>query len=117
MDRHEGDNVEAPIEITDEQYDSYTKSNVERWVSAHIIPVRSLPLSPFRVLMKPFQEAPIDLEGTHDTLLPGKSITFKPMTKSVKDGGWSRISLEDGIRITGKKEVCASVLGFFEYRN
>ncbi|KAJ3519284.1 hypothetical protein NMY22_g13279 [Coprinellus aureogranulatus] len=85
---HEGDNVEAPIEITEEEYDSYAKSNVERWVSAHIIP-----------------EAPISLEGSQDTLLPGKSITFKPIGKSSQGPVWSRVSLEGGIRITAKKEA------------
>ena len=38
--RHQGLEETDGTEITEEQYDKSAKKNVERWVSAHIIPVR-----------------------------------------------------------------------------
>ena len=37
--RHQGAEETDDTEITEEQYDTRAKENVERWVSAHIIPV------------------------------------------------------------------------------
>ncbi|KAF6748342.1 hypothetical protein DFP72DRAFT_992239 [Ephemerocybe angulata] len=86
---HEGNMpVGGSIEISDAEFDSIVKNNVERWVSAHIVP-----------------EAPISLEGVHHTLHPSKSITFKGIGKSNQGPEWIRVSLEDGIHITGKKEA------------
>ncbi|KAJ2924379.1 hypothetical protein H1R20_g12714, partial [Candolleomyces eurysporus] len=69
------------VEISDQEYDNLSRSNVERW------------------------EAPISLEGSKQTLLSSKSITFKPIGKSNQGPEWSRVSLEDGIKITQKKEA------------
>ncbi|KAG6845565.1 hypothetical protein H0H87_007243 [Tephrocybe sp. NHM501043] len=78
------------ITISQEEYDSRSKKNVETWVSAHIVP-----------------EHPIALDTqVHPTLLEGKSIAFTPISK--RDGKglqWSQVTLEEGVRIIGMKEV------------
>ena len=38
--RHQGPEPIDDTQITEEQYDKTAKENVERWVSAHIVPVR-----------------------------------------------------------------------------
>ncbi|TFK42187.1 hypothetical protein BDQ12DRAFT_720180 [Crucibulum laeve] len=83
------------IEITQEEFDNLSKSNVERWVSAHIIPV-----SPISLLSnKP-----------HPTLLSGKSITFVPISKHDGKGEeWSRVKFEDDVRIVGMKQAANGV--------
>lgn len=82
------------IRVSREEFDRRSRSNVERWVSAHIVP-----------------KHPITLESHHDTLLPSKSITF---TSTAGNGDeepeWSHVALEDGIRIIGKKEGLNGVL-------
>ena len=39
-DRHQGPEEPDDTEITEEEYDNMAKRNVERWISAHILPVR-----------------------------------------------------------------------------
>jgi len=34
------DNIDDGVEISEEEFDSQSKSNVEHWVSVHVIPVR-----------------------------------------------------------------------------
>jgi len=34
------DDVDDGVEISEEEFDSQSKSNVEHWVSVHVIPVR-----------------------------------------------------------------------------
>ena len=60
------------------------------------------------ILNLPTQGSGISLEGSHDTLLSGKAVTFKPIGKA-KSSDWSSVTLEDGIHILSKKEVCFSV--------
>ena len=39
--RHQGmDDVDDGVEVSEEEFDSRSKSNVEHWVSVHVIPVR-----------------------------------------------------------------------------
>jgi uncharacterized surface protein with fasciclin (FAS1) repeats len=78
------------VKISEEEFDRQSKRNVERWVTVHIVP-----------------EYPIALESRHDTLLHGKSITF---TSTDKESEWSRVTVEDGIRIIGMKEGLNGVL-------
>ena len=42
---------------------------------------------------------------TYDTLLDGKAITFTPISGKKDSPDWSRVTLENGIRIIGTKEV------------
>ncbi|KAF8079334.1 hypothetical protein FPV67DRAFT_111346 [Lyophyllum atratum] len=96
---HQGPTQTAPsgddVEITEEEFESISKRNVERWVSAHIIPKSPITLD--------LQEYP--------TLLDGKTISFKPVSKNNGKGPeWSRVTLEDGVRIIGMKEGLNGVL-------
>ncbi|KAG6873067.1 hypothetical protein C0995_003375 [Termitomyces sp. Mi166 len=78
------------ITISEQEFDNISKKNVENWVSAHIVPESSISF---------------DIRD-HPTLLHHKSITFTPITKN--DGNspaWSRVALDDGVRIIGMKEV------------
>ncbi|PFH46049.1 hypothetical protein AMATHDRAFT_77840 [Amanita thiersii Skay4041] len=84
------------ISISEEEYERMSKRNVERWVSAHIVP-----------------ESPIDLDSTspYQTLLERKEISFKPVSKSNGQGPvWSRVTLENGIKILRMKEASNGVI-------
>ena len=39
---HQGPELKVEIELSEEQFHRRAKKNVERWVSAHIVPVRTL---------------------------------------------------------------------------
>ncbi|KAF8902211.1 hypothetical protein CPB84DRAFT_1679000 [Gymnopilus junonius] len=86
---HEGPDTAGEIELSEEQFDTEAKKNVERWVSAHIIP-----------------EYPLSFDSNkHDTLLDGKSISFKPISKASGEGPeWGRFTLDNGAKIIEKKE-------------
>ncbi|KAG7445715.1 uncharacterized protein BT62DRAFT_969437 [Guyanagaster necrorhizus] len=85
--------IDDGIVITDEQFDKESKSNVKRWVSAHIIP-----------------KYPLDLHtsATYKTLLDGKSVEFEVKgdgqivingdihVKDIKEAGNGVIYLIDG---------------------
>ncbi|KXN85757.1 hypothetical protein AN958_10940 [Leucoagaricus sp. SymC.cos] len=83
------------VHITDEEYDKKSKANVERWISAHIIPV-----------------SPITLDSSaHQTMLDGKSVFFKPISKIGDEAPeWSRVTLENGIHITDMKQASNGVI-------
>jgi len=81
--------VESETEMSEQQYDEQSKRNVERWVAAHVIPLR-ISLS--------------DVPVTYNTLLDDKSITFTPVSGGKNSPDWSRVTLEDGAHIIGMKE-------------
>ncbi|KAF5352826.1 hypothetical protein D9756_006162 [Leucocoprinus leucothites] len=83
------------IHITEDEYERKSRENVERWVSAHIIP-----------------KFPINLDSNeHPTLLDGKSISFKPISKGDnKEPAWTRVTLNDGAHILSMKEASNGVL-------
>ncbi|KAG6891632.1 hypothetical protein C0992_001317 [Termitomyces sp. T32_za158] len=87
--------LEDGITISEEEFDNMSRKNVENWVSAHILP-----------------ESPISFDTRdHPTFLHRKSITFTPTSKD--DGNsapWSRVTLDDGVRIIGMKEGSNGVL-------
>ncbi|KAG6812436.1 hypothetical protein H0H92_002902 [Tricholoma furcatifolium] len=99
---HQGpdSSLEDEITISEQEYDSRSKKNVENWVSAHIIP-----------------DFPISLdEQQHPTLLGGKSLTFTPISKSDGRGApWSRVTLNGGVRIIGMKEGSNGVLYLIDH--
>ncbi|KAJ7632120.1 hypothetical protein FB45DRAFT_493693 [Roridomyces roridus] len=85
---HQGP-VDSEITITDEELaDAQARANVERWVSAHIIP-----------------QSPITFDETYPTLLTGKSITFKGDAED-----WRNAVIEGDIHIVGKREASNGVL-------
>lgn len=112
MFSHQGTagSLDDGIVISEEEFDSMSKKNVENWVSAHIVPVSPSttklfgPLSAFKS-----QVSPISFDThEHPTLLHHKSITFTPLGKNDGNGApWSRVTLDDGVQITGMKEVCS----------
>ncbi|KAL9716649.1 hypothetical protein Ac2012v2_001101 [Leucoagaricus gongylophorus] len=87
--------ISDDVHITEEEYERKYMVNIERWVSAHIIP-----------------EYPITLDShEHLTLLDGKSISFKSISKgNSKEPEWTRVTLEDGAHILGMKEASNGVL-------
>ncbi|KAF8645690.1 hypothetical protein AX16_007639 [Volvariella volvacea WC 439] len=86
--------VDEGVIISEEEFEARSKKNVERWVQAHIIP-----------------QSPITLDQTYQTLLEKKSVTFTPITKNDGRGPeWSRVTVEDGVRITSAKEGLNGVL-------
>ncbi|KAF9562277.1 hypothetical protein CPC08DRAFT_687915 [Agrocybe pediades] len=87
---HQGPETNAEIEMTEEQFHTRAKKNVENWISAHIVP-----------------EYPLSLDSNeHPTLLSRKSISFSPIPKAGGGHGpeWSRVLLDNGVKIIDKKE-------------
>ncbi|PCH34276.1 hypothetical protein WOLCODRAFT_62726 [Wolfiporia cocos MD-104 SS10] len=93
---HEGP---APIKegviLPEQEYDALSKANVERWVSAHIIP-----------------QSPISLlsPSIHETLLTGKSVTFTQSEEDDSQPEWSRVLMDGDVRIIGSKEASNGVM-------
>ncbi|KIK42456.1 hypothetical protein CY34DRAFT_804880 [Suillus luteus UH-Slu-Lm8-n1] len=94
---HQGpESVEPHIGVSEQELDESSKRNVERWVSAHIIPSR---ISLF------------DTPVSYETLQDGKLVTFNPVPDAKPDAPeWMRVTLEDGVRIIGMKEAQNGVL-------
>lgn len=94
---HQGpESVEPHIGVSEQELDESSKRNVERWVSAHIIPAR-ISLS--------------DTPVSYETLQDGKLVTFNPVLDAKPDSPeWMRVTLEDGVRIIGMKEAQNGVL-------
>ncbi|KAG2037525.1 hypothetical protein BDR03DRAFT_956805 [Suillus americanus] len=94
---HQGpESIEPHIGISEQELDEISRRNVERWVSAHIIPSR-ISLS----------DAPV----SYETLQDGKLVTFNPVPDTKPDSPeWMRVTLEDGVRIIGMKEAQNGVL-------
>ncbi|KAJ7243364.1 hypothetical protein B0H12DRAFT_1130838 [Mycena haematopus] len=85
--------VDPDIVITDEEFDSQSKENVEKWVSAHIVP-----------------QSPIDFDQTY-TRLDGKPISFAPSKKGDSNTpDWSRVVIGDNVHIIAKQEASNGVL-------
>ena len=58
------------------------------------------------------QERPVNFDIPVHQSLQSKSITFKS-TSDRSGADWARVTLEDGIRIIGKKEVYIDLFGLF----
>ncbi|KAI0724768.1 hypothetical protein C8Q72DRAFT_492916 [Fomitopsis betulina] len=92
---HEGS---APVKdgvITDSEFDALSKEHVLRWVSAHIIP-----------------KSPISLTSSepYDTMLPERQVTFKQVGSDENAPDWSRVRLNDDVRLVAMKEASNGVL-------
>ncbi|CAE6411946.1 unnamed protein product [Rhizoctonia solani] len=83
-----GDEVEI---LTGRQYDERSRKNIARWISAHVVPSH-----------------PIELVGSHSTILPGKSIHFECKDESEKT--WEHCTLESGVKIVQRVEASNGVL-------
>ncbi|KAI8990661.1 hypothetical protein BD414DRAFT_413217 [Trametes punicea] len=93
---HEGPApVREGVILSEAEFDNLSKQNVERWVSAHIIP-----------------QSPISLDGPkeYETLLDGKNVTFTP-EKGDKDAPvWARVLLNGNVRLKGMREASNGVM-------
>ncbi|KAG8736654.1 hypothetical protein FRC10_009062 [Ceratobasidium sp. 414] len=82
--------VEDTIEVlTGRERDERARENVARWISAHIVPSH-----------------PIELAGSHATMLDGKSITFECDGERT----WENCTLESGVKIVRRVEASNGVL-------
>jgi len=101
---------EKDIEITDQEFENESRMNVERWISAHIIPVcirgACLPTT-FSLYSTPLlQEPSIAFSSPrYPTLLPTRFITVKQIDGDPATPMWSRVLLDDSVRIIGTKQV------------
>ncbi|KAF7294693.1 FAS1 domain-containing protein [Mycena indigotica] len=80
--------------ITEEEFDAKSKENVQRWISAHIIPHGAIQFD----------------DQTYDTLLDGKSLTFSSKKGSSGPLDWSHASFGDDIHIVGKREAANGII-------
>lgn len=115
----------APLEdgvvLTESEFDTMSKQNVERWVAAHIIPVRrgASPPRPEIACANPLsQHSPISLDtsAAFATLLEGTRITIGVVDgdgDGDDDAGipdWARVVVNDDVRITSMHKVRLSSL-------
>ncbi|TCD71133.1 hypothetical protein EIP91_012081 [Steccherinum ochraceum] len=85
--------VDSGVVITQQEYDRMSKENVERWVSAHIVPSHiGLPSS-----------------ETYDTMLEGVSVTFHD-NGGKDEPAWRRAVVNDNIHIVSMKKANNGVL-------
>ncbi|KAF9266803.1 hypothetical protein L218DRAFT_857113 [Marasmius fiardii PR-910] len=85
---HQGSEEMDGTVLSEEEFDTISKRNVERWVSAHIIPQ----------ILKTIERR------TYSTLLEGKSVVFS------SGSSWEDMTLEDGIHITDMKQASNGVI-------
>ncbi|CUA67093.1 hypothetical protein RSOLAG22IIIB_07180 [Rhizoctonia solani] len=84
--------VEDQIEIlSGREYDERSRRNIAKWISAHVVP-----------------NHPIELSGSHPTMLHGKSIHFECKDEGEKT--WEHCTLEHGVKITQRVEASNGVL-------
>lgn len=93
--------------ITDSEFDALSKEHVLRWVSAHIIPVSIAVVRERHHLFCPRQKSPISLTSSepYDTMLPERQVTFKQVGSDENAPDWSRVRLNDDVRLVAMKEV------------
>ncbi|KAH9950948.1 hypothetical protein B0H21DRAFT_818782 [Amylocystis lapponica] len=87
--------VKDGVIISEAEFDRLAKTNVERWVSAHIIPRSPISLLPPK---------------TYNTLLEGKNVTFERVDGDESAPEWALVQLDGGVRLTGMKEACNGVM-------
>ncbi|KZT43863.1 hypothetical protein SISSUDRAFT_1057392 [Sistotremastrum suecicum HHB10207 ss-3] len=93
---HQGppDVVVSP-EISEQQLDEMSKSHVEKWITAHIIP----------------QSVDLSSGQSYDTLLPGTSISFCAVKTASKDEPeWKQYTICPDIPILSVKQASNGVL-------
>ncbi|KAH7338666.1 hypothetical protein B0J17DRAFT_657998 [Rhizoctonia solani] len=83
-----GDEVEI---LSGRDYDERSRKNIARWISAHVVPSH-----------------PIELVGSHSTMLSGKSIHFQ--CTGDDDKTWEHCTLEHGVKIVQRVEASNGVL-------
>ncbi|TBU29778.1 hypothetical protein BD309DRAFT_654693 [Dichomitus squalens] len=81
--------------LSEAEFDTISKQNVERWVSAHIIP-----------------QSPISLtsDGEFETLLSGRNVTFTVVDGDSNAPEWRRALLDGSVHLTDMKEASNGVM-------
>ncbi|KAI1793041.1 hypothetical protein LXA43DRAFT_1092960 [Ganoderma leucocontextum] len=81
--------------LSEAEFDAMSKKNVERWVSAHIIP-----------------RSPISLatDGEYATLLSGKNVTFTFTKGDANTPEWTHALLDGSVHLIDMKEASNGVL-------
>ncbi|KZT08768.1 uncharacterized protein LAESUDRAFT_757480 [Laetiporus sulphureus 93-53] len=90
--------VKEGVILPEAEFDALSKRNVERWVSAHIIPESPILLTP---------------PHTYDTMLPGTNVSFSAADpdKGNQDAPeWTRVRLNGDIRLIGMREAQNGIL-------
>ncbi|KAL0952187.1 hypothetical protein HGRIS_008798 [Hohenbuehelia grisea] len=89
------------IEISEEDFDKASKQNVERWISAHVIPQSPISLSP---------------DSRYPTLLHRKSVTFSSAPDADPSRPeWTSVLLNGEARIVDKKEVSLCIFPLYGF--
>ncbi|KAI0778835.1 hypothetical protein BD413DRAFT_465285 [Trametes elegans] len=93
---HEGPKpIEEGVILSEAEFDNLSKKNVERWVSAHIIPGSPVSLTS---------------SGAHRTLLDGKNVSFTALDGDNSTPEWSRVLLDGSVHLTAMKEASNGVM-------
>ncbi|EIM92422.1 uncharacterized protein STEHIDRAFT_117441 [Stereum hirsutum FP-91666 SS1] len=85
--------LEDKIEISEQEFDTRSKENVQRWVSLHIIPQSPIPL----------------ISHTYPTLVDGKNVTFAEIDGEASSPEWSRVLVNGESRIIQEKQAVNGV--------
>ena len=116
--RHEDPKpLDDGVILSEAEFDSMSKQNVQRWVSAHIIPVSPLPRhGRSRVAHRspPVWQSQISLasDGEYETLLSGKNVTFTVSGGDKNTPEWTHVVLDGSVRLLGMKEVSSPSIRF-----
>ncbi|KAI0005506.1 hypothetical protein BJV74DRAFT_804865 [Russula compacta] len=86
--------LDDTTKLSEQQLEELSNKNVERWVSSHIIPQSHISL-PSR---------------TYPTLVEGKTVSFKEISKDPIVLEWKRVLVNGHIQIVNKKEATNGVL-------
>jgi hypothetical protein len=100
------------VVLTEEEMYTRSQKNVERWIAAHMIPVRQSPSiyetsRSFNLsCMHVHQTYPIDFKSqNYSTLLDGSSVRFDVVKGDPNIPEWSNVLVNKDMRIVGSKEV------------
>ncbi|KDN35404.1 hypothetical protein RSAG8_11625, partial [Rhizoctonia solani AG-8 WAC10335] len=79
--------------LSDREYDEHSRKNIARWISAHVVPSH-----------------PIELVGSHSTMLGGKSIDFECKDEGEGEKTWEHCMLDHGVSVLQRVEVRLVIL-------
>ncbi|KAA1471467.1 hypothetical protein DENSPDRAFT_776453 [Dentipellis sp. KUC8613] len=92
------ESVHDDIDISEQDPSALSPSDVERWVSMHIIP-----------------KSPIELSSqTYPTLNENKKVSFSEVKGSPNEPEWRRVLLEGDVQISRMREAINGVLYFID---
>ncbi|KAI0348208.1 hypothetical protein BDW22DRAFT_1404189 [Trametopsis cervina] len=91
---HQSPISDEDIVLTEAELDNLSKQNVERWISAHIVPQYLTTLAP----------------GDYPTLLDGKTVSVKEVSGKTDSPAWTRVVLDDDIHIISAKEASNGIV-------